>query len=163
MSSSISQSRNYSAKNNYKKNNNKRAESNYSNTTNNTNYTNIKNDNSNRPKSKYQNNEFVKTIYEPSNNLNINKLYEDIELYDKISKPPTAKIEVPPKIVKIIKHNKEVEEEIYNNYWKYPFLFKPPPKSRPSRLMSIIINEFYPLNLIQPSFRYRNIHSKYSP
>ena len=75
MSSSISQSRNYSAKNNYKKNNNVRAESNYSNTTNNTNYTNIKNDVSNRPKSKYQNNEFVKTIYEPSNNQNINKLY----------------------------------------------------------------------------------------
>ena len=163
MSSSISQSRNYSAKNNYKKNNNIRAESNYSNTTNNTNYTNIKNDDSKRPKSRYQNNEFVKTVYEPSFNKNIDKLYDDIELYDKTTKPPTAKIEVPPRIVKIIKNNKDVEEEIYNNYWKYPFLFKPPPKSRPSRLMSIIINEFYPLNLMQPSFRYRNIHSKYIP
>jgi hypothetical protein len=152
-----SSNRNFSGKTNYKKNINIRPESNYTTTTNNTNYTNLKNDNS-----KYKN-EFVNTVYEPKNIKNIDKLYNDIELYDKITKPPTAKIEVPPRIVKIIKNNKSVDEEIYNNPWKYPFLFKPPPQSKPSRLMTIIINEFYPLNLMQPSFRYRNIHSKYVP
>ena len=52
-----------------------------------------------------------------------------------------------PKIVKIIKRNAIIDEEIRTHYWKYEHLFPKPQPRKTGKLMQIITAQFFPMEL----------------
>ncbi len=52
-----------------------------------------------------------------------------------------------PKIVKIINRNAFIDDEIRTNYWKYEHLFPKPQPRKTGKLMQIITQQFFPMEL----------------